>query len=66
MEADCAEAMYNLGLAQKRLGESPEALATFKKLHSMLPDSPEVMYQVSERVCVTIWVALSALSGRTE
>jgi intraflagellar transport protein 88 len=47
VEADCVEAMYNLGLSQKRLGALPESLATFKKLHTMLPDSPEVMYQVS-------------------
>jgi intraflagellar transport protein 88 len=47
VEADCVESMYNLGLSQKRINALPESLATFKKLHTMLPDSPEVMYQVS-------------------
>ncbi len=45
-EADCAQAMYNLGLTTKAMGLYHESLAAFKKLYSMLPESIEVLYEI--------------------
>merc|ERR1719482_1751878 len=47
-EADCLEAMYNLGVVNKRLGEHPQALGLFEKLHTILPNSVEVMWQIAD------------------
>ena len=38
-EADCLEAIYNLGVVNKRLGEYPTALGLFEKLHTIIPNS---------------------------
>mmetsp|Transcript_14856 Transcript_14856/g.26287 ORF Transcript_14856/g.26287 Transcript_14856/m.26287 type:complete len:772 (-) Transcript_14856:118-2433(-) len=46
VEADCTEAMFNLGLVNKRLGRLEDALAAFKKLNTILPHNIEVIYQV--------------------
>ena len=42
-EADCLEAIYNLGVVNKRLGELPAALGLFEKLRAILPSSIEVI-----------------------
>lgn len=47
MEADCVEAIYNLGLVNKVLGILSEALQAFEKLHTIIPNSPEVIYQIA-------------------
>jgi intraflagellar transport protein 88 len=46
VEADCVEAIYNLGLVNKRLGQREDALVAFKKLHTILPESLEVLFQI--------------------
>lgn len=46
VEADCVEAIYNLGLVYKRLGYYNESLQAFEKLHTIIPTSPEVIYQI--------------------
>ena len=46
LEADCAEAIYNLGLVSKALGNLDDALAAFKKMNSMLTDDTAAMFQV--------------------
>lgn len=46
-DADCIEAIYNLGLASRRLGLHGEALALFEKLHGILPKSIEVVWQIA-------------------
>ena len=51
MEADCAEAIYNLGLVSKALGNLDDALTAFKKMNSMLTDDTAVMFQVSLLMC---------------
>ena len=38
LEADCVEARYNLGLARKRLGDVPAAIAAFEKVRDAVPD----------------------------
>ena len=47
VEADCVEAIYNLGLANKQLGLLEEALRVFKRLQSII-DSVEVIYQIAD------------------
>ena len=47
VEADCVEAIYNLGLVNKKIGVLHEALQAFEKLHTIVPDSPEVIYQIA-------------------
>jgi len=44
VEADCVEAIYNLGLVYKRLGYYSESLQAFEKLHTIIPNSYEVVY----------------------
>ena len=48
MEADCFEAIYNLGLANRRLGQAKDALNAFRKLHTLMPQSLEVVFQVAD------------------
>lgn len=45
-EADCVEAIYNLGLVSKALGNFEDALTAFKKLNSILTDDAAAMFQV--------------------
>lgn len=40
VEADCVEAIYNLGLVNKELGNLQESLQAFEKLHTIIPASP--------------------------
>jgi intraflagellar transport protein 88 len=47
-DADCIEAIYNLGLVNKQLGLHGEALALFEKLHGILPASVEVLWQLAD------------------
>jgi intraflagellar transport protein 88 len=47
-EADCLEAIYNLGVVNKQLGEMPAALGLFEKLHAIIPDSVEVIWQIAD------------------
>eukprot|EP01029_Cantina_marsupialis_P022998 TRINITY_DN566_c0_g1_i1.p1 TRINITY_DN566_c0_g1~~TRINITY_DN566_c0_g1_i1.p1 ORF type:complete len:815 (-),score=313.08 TRINITY_DN566_c0_g1_i1:164-2608(-) len=47
VEADCVEAIYNLGLVNKELGVYGEALQAFEKLNSIVPHQPEVIYQLA-------------------
>eukprot|EP01063_Lacrimia_lanifica_P006877 TRINITY_DN14353_c0_g1_i1.p1 TRINITY_DN14353_c0_g1~~TRINITY_DN14353_c0_g1_i1.p1 ORF type:complete len:843 (+),score=407.02 TRINITY_DN14353_c0_g1_i1:52-2580(+) len=46
VEADCIEAIYNLGLATKALHQYEESLRVFKRLQTMI-DSVEVIYQLA-------------------
>merc|ERR1719313_1824338 len=47
-EADCLEAIYNLGVVNKRLGEYSQALGLFEKLHGIIPNSIEVVWQIAD------------------
>ena len=42
VEADCVEAIYNLGLVNLKMGAYQEALQAFDKLHTIIPHNPEV------------------------
>lgn len=46
VEADCVEAIYNLGLTNKRLNNPSDALQAFKKLHRIVPKDPQVIYHI--------------------
>ena len=48
MEATCTEALYNLGLAHKRMGRYQESLECFLKLHSILKSSTHVIYHIAD------------------
>ncbi|KAK7108172.1 hypothetical protein V1264_015957 [Littorina saxatilis] len=47
-DSSCVEALYNLGLTNKRLGKLEDGLDAFYKLHAILRNSPQVMYQVAD------------------
>ena len=47
VEADCVEAIYNLGLVNLRMGSDQEAQQAFEKLHTIVPHNPEVIYQIA-------------------
>jgi len=48
VEADCVEAIYNLGLVNKSIERYHEALQAFEKLNSILPKHPDVLYQLGD------------------
>eukprot|EP00727_Mastigamoeba_balamuthi_P005601 m51a1_g1660 putative intraflagellar transport protein 88 homolog (724) ;mRNA; f:371243-373940 len=47
IDSDCVEAIYNLGLVYKRLGDMDMALQSFHKLHTILPHDKEVLCQIA-------------------
>lgn len=48
VEADCVEAIYNLGLANLKMNALSEAHQAFDKLYTILPNSPEALYQLGQ------------------
>ena len=46
VEADCVEAIFNLGLVNVKLGALDEAHHAFDKLHTILPSVPEALFQL--------------------
>lgn len=48
VEADCVEAIYNLGLANLKINALSEAHQAFDKLYTILPNSPEALYQLAQ------------------
>ena len=48
VEADCVEAIYNLGVVNVRLGLFHEAQQAFEKLHTIIPNNPEVIFQIAQ------------------
>lgn len=53
VEADCVEAIYNLGLTNKRLGLLTDALQAFKKLHRIIPKDPQVIWHIANLLELT-------------
>ena len=47
VEEDCVEAIYNLGVIEKRIGNLDDALEAFKQLHRMVPEDAQVIYQIA-------------------
>ncbi|OHT11609.1 TPR Domain containing protein [Tritrichomonas foetus] len=48
VEADCVEALYNLGMVSKLMGAYDEALQVFEKLNRIVPKCPEVVFEISD------------------
>lgn len=48
VEADCVEALYNLGIVSKIMGAYDEALQVFEKLNRIIPKSTEVVFEISD------------------
>ncbi|KAM9300252.1 intraflagellar transport protein 88 homolog isoform 1-T1 [Morus bassanus] len=46
-DSSCTEALYNLGLAYKKLNRIDEALDCFLKLHAILRNSAQVLHQIA-------------------
>ncbi|XP_054723610.1 intraflagellar transport protein 88 homolog, partial [Uloborus diversus] len=46
-EASCVEALYNLGLAYKKMNNAEDALESFYKLHGIVRNHPQVIYQIA-------------------
>ncbi|KAB1267506.1 Intraflagellar transport protein 88-like protein [Camelus dromedarius] len=46
-DSSCTEALYNIGLAYKKLNRLDEALDCFLKLHAILRNSAQVLYQIA-------------------
>lgn len=46
-DPSCSEAVYNLGLANKQLGLLDDAIDCFQKLHVVISNHPEVIYQIA-------------------
>ena len=64
-DASCVEALYNLGLSNKKLGLYEEALEGFFKLQSIVRNHSEVVYHIAnifelmgdfDQVTVTVMV----------
>lgn len=47
VEAGCVEAMYNLSLANIRMGNQSDSFQALHKLHQIIPHSPEVVHQIA-------------------
>ena len=47
VEADCVEAIYNLGIVNRKMEVDLEALQAFEKLQTIMANAPEVMYQIA-------------------
>ncbi len=47
VEADCVEAIYNLGLVNLKLNALQEAHQAFDKLYSILPSVPEALFHIA-------------------
>ena len=53
VEADCVEAIYNLGLVNLKMAAYQEALQAFDKLHTIIPHNPEVRFFYKYFFCST-------------
>jgi intraflagellar transport protein 88 len=48
IQADCSQAIYNLGLVNAQLGLAEEAIQAFKKVHGIIPNDPQVLFQIAD------------------
>jgi intraflagellar transport protein 88 len=47
-DALCVEAIYNLGMINKRNDQLEEALIWFEKFHGIVQDQPEVIFHIAD------------------
>lgn len=48
VDAECSEALYNLGIACKRVDRKEDALESFIKLHQIQRTNPQVMFMIAD------------------
>ena len=48
VDAECTEALYNLGLASKKMNKFDSALEAFHKLQHIQRKNPQVMFQIAD------------------
>jgi len=48
VQADCIQAIFNLGLANAQLGLAEEAIHAFEKVHRITPNNPQILYQIAD------------------
>ncbi|KAL3777877.1 hypothetical protein ACHAW5_005679 [Stephanodiscus triporus] len=48
VQADCSQAIFNLGLANAQLGLAEEAIHAFKQVHGIIPNDPQVLFQIAD------------------
>ena len=56
-QADCVQALYNLGLANAQLGLADEAIDAFEMVNRITPNDPRILYQIAD---------IYELQGRTQ
>ncbi|XP_064596903.1 intraflagellar transport protein 88 homolog isoform X2 [Liolophura sinensis] len=47
-DSSCVEGLFNMGLSNKKIGRLEDALDCFYKLHAILRNSPQVIYQIAD------------------
>lgn len=57
VQADCIQAIFNLGLTNAQLGLAEEAIMAFDKVHLLTPNDPQVLFQIAD---------IYELQGRSE
>ena len=57
VQADCVQAIFNLGLANAQLGLAEEAIQAFEKVHRITPNNPQILHQIAD---------IYELQGRTD
>lgn len=57
VQADCSQAIFNLGLTNAQLGLAEEAIMAFDKVHLLTPNDPQVLFQIAD---------IYELQGRSE
>ncbi len=48
VQADCSQAIFNLGLTNAQLGLAEEAIMAFEKVHLLNPNDPQVLFQIAD------------------
>ena len=48
IQADCAQAIFNLGLVEAQLGNAEEAVEAFEKVHRITPNDSSILYQIAD------------------
>lgn len=57
VQADCSQAIFNLGLTNAQLGLAEEAILAFDKVHILTPNDAQVLFQIAD---------IYELQGRSE
>ncbi|KAL7470419.1 LOW QUALITY PROTEIN: hypothetical protein ACHAXS_010642 [Conticribra weissflogii] len=54
VQGDCAQAIFNLGLANGMLKLPDEAIRSFEKIHRITPNNPSALYQIADIYDVSV------------